>query len=92
MAPRLEPVFLTPWHPADIMSAIKKKGATLSSLAIAAGVQKQVVSTAMYRPYARGERIIADFLGIHPSVIWPDRYSLAGTPMPRARANKDTAA
>ncbi|WP_244922639.1 helix-turn-helix domain-containing protein [Xenorhabdus cabanillasii] len=29
----------------------------------------------LYRPWPKGERIIANCLNVHPSEIWPSRYS-----------------
>ncbi len=31
------------------------------------------------RCYRKGEWIIADFLGVHPSELWPKRYAKAPT-------------
>ncbi|MBI6262380.1 helix-turn-helix domain-containing protein, partial [Proteus mirabilis] len=48
------------WHPADIIAALRKRGTTLAN--------------ALSRPWPKGEKIIADFLGVAPSEIWPSRY------------------
>ncbi|CNK64912.1 helix-turn-helix domain-containing protein [Yersinia aleksiciae] len=48
------------WHPAEIIAAIRKKGSTLGN--------------ALSRRWPKGEKIIADYLGVDASVIWPSRY------------------
>lgn len=48
------------WHPADIIAALKKKGTTLSN--------------ALFRPWTKGELIIANALGVEAKRIWPSRY------------------
>ncbi len=62
------------WHRADIMAEIHKKGTTFAALSREAGLCESTLSNAIYRPWAKGEKIIADKLGVHPSEIWPSRY------------------
>lgn len=67
-------------HPEDIKAAIRKAGSTLTALADANGVRKQTLSLALQaRVSSRAERVIADFLGMHPMNIWPSRYDRNGT-------------
>lgn len=62
------------WHPADIIAAIKKKGTSLSALSRSSGLNSSTLSNALARRWPKGERIIADFLELQPSQIWPSRY------------------
>ncbi|WP_113868384.1 helix-turn-helix domain-containing protein [Brenneria salicis] len=62
------------WHLADIIAALRKKGTTLAAVSRAAGLSSSTLANALSRPWPKGERLIADALGIHPSEIWPSRY------------------
>lgn len=71
------------WHPADILAALKKRGYTLAKLAFEHGLKDSTgLSVAMNRSFPKGERRIADALGIHPKEIWPSRYNDDGTRKP----------
>lgn len=64
------------WHPADVVAAIRKAGWSLRKLATAAGyANPAVLANANQRPWPKGERIIADAIGVAPEVIWPSRYA-----------------
>lgn len=62
------------WHPADIIAALKKSGTTLAALSREAGLSSSTLSNTLIRPWPKGEWLIADRLGMHPSLIWPTRY------------------
>lgn len=62
------------WHPADIIAALRKRGTTLAAISREAGLSSSTLANALSRPWPKGEWIIANFLGIHPSEIWPSRY------------------
>lgn len=62
------------WHRADIKSALKKRGITLSDLSRQAGLSPDSLRNVFTRSWPRAERIIADALGITPQEIWPSRY------------------
>ncbi len=67
------------WHPEDIKAAVRKRGLTLSALAARHDMSTQAVSRALHeRSSARAEKVIADFLGVHPMQIWPSRYDARG--------------
>jgi len=67
------------WHPEDIKAAVRKRGSTLSALAARNGMSTQALSRALdERSSARAEKVIADFLGVHPMKIWPSRYDKQG--------------
>ncbi|WP_273826841.1 helix-turn-helix domain-containing protein [Providencia rettgeri] len=62
------------WHPADIIAAIKKKGSSLSEISRSVGLNSSTLNNALSRRWPKGERIIAEFLGVTPAEIWPSRY------------------
>ncbi len=63
------------WHPAQIIAALHMRGVTLSALAIENGYAcRSTLSQALRRRWPKGERIIAQALGLHPAEIWPSRY------------------
>lgn len=65
---------LQDWHSADIIAALHKKKLTLSGLSRQAGLSSSTLANVLTRPWPKGEWLIGDALGIHPSVIWPSRY------------------
>lgn len=62
------------WHHADIIAGLRKKGTNLAALSRANGLSSSTLANALTRPWPKGEYLIADALGVHPSVIWPERY------------------
>lgn len=62
------------WHSVDIMSALKKKGTSLAALSRNHGLSSSTLANTLVRKWPKGERIIAEYLGLDPSVIWPSRY------------------
>lgn len=67
------------WHRADIKAALEKAGWTLRKLSIARGYSPGALCNPLNVPWPKGERIIADALGITPQAIWPSRYHEDGT-------------
>ena len=61
-------------HRAYIIAAIREKGSTLAQLSIDAGLHPRTLGNALERKYPKGEKIIADFIGIPPQEIWPESY------------------
>ncbi|SUT89912.1 helix-turn-helix domain-containing protein [[Pasteurella] aerogenes] len=61
-------------HRAFIVAAIKEKGSTLAKLSENAGLHPRTLGNALDRKYPKGEKIIADFIGMTPQEIWPSRY------------------
>ncbi|WP_082731602.1 helix-turn-helix domain-containing protein [Sphingomonas sp. CCH15-F11] len=73
-------MIVTDWHPEDIKAELRKRGITLTALALRAGVSKQVVTIALRkRASAHCERVIAEALGQKPHKIWPSRYRSDGS-------------
>lgn len=62
------------WHQADIIAGIRKKGTSLAALSREAGLSSSTLANALTKPWPKGEFLIAEALGVHPSEIWPERY------------------
>lgn len=62
------------WHPALISAKLKMCGSNLSKLAEENGLHRSTLRSALYRPYPKAEKIIAEKLGISPAEIWASRY------------------
>lgn len=73
------------WHPADIIAALRKKGTSLAAVSRAAGLSSSTLANALTRPWAKGEMLISDALGVHAATIWPSRYFDVQTRKPIAR-------
>lgn len=74
------------WHPEDIKAAIRKRGSTMTALALRHGLGDSTVRAAMIRPCYRAEQVVAAFLGVPAQELWPERYDPDGTPRhPRIR-------
>jgi len=71
------------WHTADIIAGLRKKGTSLAAVSREAGLSSSTLANALTRPWPRGEYLIADALGVHPSVIWPSRYFKDGVMVER---------
>jgi len=80
------------WHPADIVAGLRKRGWSLSRLSIHHGYKtRQALSNALRHPWPKGERLIAEVLGVHPQEVWPDRYGADGLPnRPHGRPRKSS--
>lgn len=62
------------WHPADIIAGLKKKGTSLAAVSRRAGLASSTLANALIRHWPKGERLIAEALGVAPEQIWPSRY------------------
>ncbi|WP_313080759.1 DNA-binding transcriptional regulator SfsB [Atlantibacter sp.] len=62
------------WHSADIIAGLRKRGTSLAAESRKAGLSSSTLANALSRPWPKGERIIADALGVEPWLIWPSRY------------------
>lgn len=76
-------------HPEEIKAAIRKRDRTLAALSRDHGYGEDAVRKALQRPWPAVERIIADFLGLEPWALWPERYDADHKPL-RGRAPSDT--
>lgn len=68
------------WHLEEIKAEVRKRGKTLAALSIENGYGAGVCSKALKHPWPAVERLIAAYLGVAPSSIWPSRYNRNGTP------------
>jgi len=71
-------IMQTGWHSADIIAALKKQGTSLSAVSRKSGLASSTLENALNRYWPKGERLIAEELGILPEEIWPSRYHLSG--------------
>ncbi|MBV8874412.1 MAG: helix-turn-helix domain-containing protein [Metakosakonia sp.] len=61
-------------HSADIIAGPKKHGTSLLALSRQAGLASSLLANALTRRRPKGERLIAEALGIAPEQIWPSCY------------------
>lgn len=62
------------WHPADIIAGLRKRGTTLAAVSRDAGLASSTLANALKKRWPKGERLIAQVLGVSPVEIWPSRY------------------
>jgi Ner family transcriptional regulator len=74
--------FQQDWHSADIIAALRKKGTSLAAVSRAAGFSSSTLANALTRPWAKGEMIISQAIGVPAEKIWPSRYFDAQTRQP----------
>ena len=74
---------LSGWHAEDVKAAIRKKGTTLTALSRGHEYSDSYLRGTLIRHRPEGEVIIAQFLGVSPADIWPERYGEKKTPRTR---------
>ncbi|ELJ8249289.1 helix-turn-helix domain-containing protein [Salmonella enterica] len=62
------------WHSADIIAGLRKRGTSLAALSRQAGLASSTLANALVRHWPKGERLIAEALGVAPEKIWLSRY------------------
>lgn len=62
------------WHSTDIIAALKKRSISLSAVSRSAGLASATLYNALTRHWPKGERLIAQAIGVPPEQIWPSRY------------------
>ncbi len=63
------------WHRADIIAALHKAGWSLRQLALSHGYSSgTTLKNALDRPWPKGERIIANAIGVPVEEIWAGRH------------------
>ncbi|MFB1115912.1 helix-turn-helix transcriptional regulator [Dickeya dadantii] len=62
------------WHPADIIAGLRKRGTTMAAVSRNAGLASSTLANALTRHWPKGEKLIAEALGVSPADIWPSRY------------------
>ena len=72
-------------HPEDVKASLRKRGTSLAAIAKEAGLHRSGPTAALRNPrYSKkAEMLIALALNVPPAAIWPDRWALDGTPLPR---------
>ena len=78
------------WHKADIIAALHKKDTSLAQISREANLASSTIANALTRPWAKGENIIAQAIGVLPEEIWPSRYfDKAGRRISRQLRNRN---
>lgn len=76
-------------NPADrrgwIIWQLRKRGWSLSRIALQEGVSVQAVSSALMVPSSHLQRVIADLLDMTPQQLFPEFYDRAGRRLGRTR-------
>ncbi len=70
-----------------IKCMILRKGMTLKSLSLKAGLSSRACSKALTAPFPAAEEAISEFLGIHACQLWPSRFNADGS-RKNSRLNK----
>ena len=69
----------TGWHREDIRAAVRKRGKTLSRLALDSRLEPSACRVALCRRHWRGETAIAAFLEVPVQELWPERWNPDGS-------------
>lgn len=77
-------------HKEDIKAAIRKKGCTLKSVSLEAGLEETTVARSLLKPIPRANRAVADLLGRPLHILWPDWYDQQGKRIPHRNSPKPT--
>ncbi|EHT8643085.1 helix-turn-helix domain-containing protein [Salmonella enterica] len=62
------------WSARAIQTALGNKGVDIASLERSKGLKVGVMRNVFYRRCPDYQLVIADIIGVPPSVIWPSRY------------------
>ncbi len=65
------------WHPADIVAALRKAGWSFRRLSAHYGLAATSLNNVNKIPWPKGEKRVAEALGIQPWDIWPSRYAVS---------------
>jgi len=68
------------WTRHDVLYAVRRTGTCLQQLSLKLGFNRATLANALYAPYPKYERIIAEHLGLPVQEVWPTRYHKDGTP------------
>jgi len=66
------------WHLEDIKAAVRKTGISLEELSIANNLHPKACALALHRSSPIAELVIAEYLGVSPRQIWPQRFEADG--------------
>ncbi|EPH2539722.1 helix-turn-helix domain-containing protein [Serratia marcescens] len=56
------------WHRADIIAALRKRGTSLARVSRDAGLNSRTLNNALDRPWPKGEKLIAEAIGVAPAL------------------------
>lgn len=85
-----EPVFNDRgWSVERIKSEIKNRGFTLVDLERALNLPTGTFYQSLRRRFPRGDKALAAFIGVHESVMWPNRYFVNGVSIDAAYKIED---
>ncbi|MEQ1696988.1 MAG: helix-turn-helix domain-containing protein [Hyphomicrobiaceae bacterium] len=75
------------WDRYAIAAEIKRRGETLSNLAVRAGLHPSSVRTSLNRQRAivTADIAISEFIGVPLHTLWPDRYDDKGNRLTKIR-------
>ncbi|MPW32021.1 transcriptional regulator [Agarivorans sp. B2Z047] len=62
------------WRSEYILAALKASGWNYATLGVANGLGKATLRNAVRACWPKGEKIIADAIGVEAQTIWPSRY------------------
>lgn len=63
------------WSRKRIVYELHERNITLKSLSVKAGLSPSTLKNALRMSYPKGERIIAEAIGVPPQMIWAKRYA-----------------
>lgn len=66
------------WDAPRIKAELSRQGKTLTGISEKHNFHRTAASKALKRPWPAVEAVIGRELGLHPRLIWPDRYDDAG--------------
>lgn len=75
MSHAAQPAARKAWHAEDIKAEIRKKGQSLTGLALSAGLNECDCRDVFRNHRPAAERVIARFIKVPANELWPDRYS-----------------
>lgn len=70
------------WHPEDIKAAVRKRGVSLTALAVSHGLRPSACRESLIYPVPRADLVVSEFLGVPLCKLWPDRYDETGRKRP----------
>lgn len=63
------------WSRKRIVYELHERNITLHSLSVKAGLAPSTLKNALRTSYPKGEKIIAEAIGVDPKEIWVSRYA-----------------
>lgn len=79
------------WDRHAIKAEVHRRGTTLTAIANAASLDPSACRSALVRRHIAGEQALAEFLGLPPEAIWPERYAKPSPWAKRILADRESA-